>query len=142
MKLFFILAAAIALGLTSVIAAKPVPSGAIANPTGDVSLGGAVTFAYTVDDLPGNANPRIQVLCYQDVPFDYAYPDGSIHTQTDPLVYGEAGPADQAFLLGGGMSVWLLHGGAAECVATLYFWDFHPTQTFVPLAEVAFSAGG
>lgn len=146
-KLVLFLAAAVAaiLIVIPVGAAKPVPSGTIAIAAGsDLNLGGVVTFDVTVSDLPGNANPRIQVMCSQpdDVPFDYAFPDGSIHTHIDPLVYGEAGPAEQGFLLGGGMSVWLLHGGPAECVATLYFWTFHPVQEFHELASVSFGAGG
>lgn len=140
-----LLAALAAILIVLPVSAKPVPSGTIAIAGGDLSLGGIVTFDYTVSDLPGNANPRIQVMCSQPdaVPFDYAFPDGSIHTQTDPLVYGEAGPASQEFLLGGGMSVWLLHGGDAECVATLYFWgQVQGQQTYFPLANVSFGASG
>ena len=89
-----------------------------------VKLGDWVTFTYSVPD--GVRSPRIQVMCYQN----------------GALVYGEAGTAGQSFLLGGGSSQWLVVGGAAECVATVYEWDFKPVQTFVPYASVPFSAGG
>ena len=89
----------------------------------DPHLGDWVTFTTS---YPGTvSSPRVQVMC----------------TQGGVLVYGEAGPASQSFLLGGGMSLWLMGGGAADCVATLYEWDWHPQQTFVPYATYAFHAG-
>jgi hypothetical protein len=122
-------------------AAKPVPSGTIAIAAGyTAALGEDLLFDFTADI--GNQNPRIQVNCYQAGAVTSENPTG--------LVYGEARDAEagssnnsQPFApLGGASSDWLTTGGPAECVATLYFWDFHPTQTFVPLAEIAFSAGG
>src|SRR5688572_10558127 len=89
----------------------------------DVALGDWVTFRTT---NVTSRSPRIQVMCYQN----------------GALVYGEAGPADQAFLLGGGMSQWLMAGGEADCEATVYEWDWHPQQTFVPFATTTFHAGG
>lgn len=106
-------------------AAPGVPSGSLALNELSPSLGDEVTFAYAVAQLPKSANPRIQVLCYQG----------------DVLVYGEAGPAWQVFLLGGASSPWLQVGGAASCVATLYYWQFHPRQVFHHLASITFEAG-
>ena len=122
-------------------AGKPVASGTIVLDQAAPALGDWVTFTTTTANL-GGQNPRVEIDCYQAVPFDYSWPDGSVHTQTDPLVFASAAPANDAQLLGGGGSVWLYHGGPAECVATLYYWDFHPVQTFVPLASISFSAGG
>lgn len=106
--------------------AKAAQGGTIVLDQASSSLGDTVTFTTTTSGLKGNQAPRIQVMCYQG---------------TD-LVYGEAGPASQGFLLGGAGSVWLTNGGPAHCVATLYYWGFHPTQTFVPLASTEFDAGG
>lgn len=90
----------------------------------DPHLGDWVTLSYSV---PANvSSPRIQIVCYQG----------------GALVYGEAGPATQSFLLGGAASQWLTNGGAATCTATLYQWDWHPTVTFVPYASIDFTAGG
>lgn len=106
-------------------------------------LGQPLLFAYTTDGLHGNQKPRIQIMAYQDV-------DGD--GNANDLVYGEARDADpvaggvnrQPFdPLGGGSSLWLQRGGPAHCVATLYYWDWHPVQTFVPLAEpIEFDAAG
>ena len=90
------------------------------NPT----LGQYQTFTYVV---PNVKSPRIQVVCTQ----------GALG-----VVYAEAQPADQAFFLGGGASVWKTVGGSASCVATLYSWDFNPTQVFVSYASVSFTAAG
>jgi hypothetical protein len=120
-----------------VSAAKPAPpNGTIAVAAGsDLSLGGVVTFDYTVSGGVNECYPygsnkcaRIQVLCFQ----------------AGVIVYGEAQMAPfHSFLLGGGSSDWKTNGGAVVCEATLYYWDFHPTQTFVPLAEpVLFVAEG
>ena len=97
-------------------------------------LGQPLAFDITTDGLKGNQKARVQIMAYQAVTEDN--PDG--------IVYGEARPAGEDFTpLGGGSSEWLTNGGSAECVATLYYWDFHPTQTFVPLADpITFSAAG
>ena len=107
-------------------AVKPIPSGSLSLNQVAPRLGEYVTFTWSVDHLPGWATPRIQVICSQD----------------DVVVYGEAGPAWQSFLLGGGSSDWLTNGGPAVCVATLYYWQFHPSQIFHPLDSVTFAAGG
>jgi hypothetical protein len=144
MKRIILVAAALAaiLIVLPVGAAKPVPTGTIAIAAGsELFLGDTVTFDYTVSDI-GNHDARIEVDCYQAVPFDYTDSNGVTHTQTDPLVYASAAPASDPVVLGGAGSVWLWHGGAAECTATLYYWNNHPSQMFVPLAEVSFSTGG
>lgn len=70
-------------------------------------------------------NPRIEVLCYQ----------------SGALVYGEAGGVNDAFLLGGGGSIWLTNGGSADCVANLYYFGQHAgKQTYNKLASTNFSA--
>lgn len=121
----------------------PQQSGTISVAQGsDPRLGGEVSFDTTVSHLPGSADPRIEVRAYQDVPFDYTDSNGETHTQTDSLVFSAAAPASESFLLGGAGSVWLFHGGSAECEATLYYWDNHPEQRQVVLASVTFSAGG
>jgi hypothetical protein len=56
--------------------------------------------------------------------------------------YAAADSADASFVLGGGSSAWKSLGGPADCVATLYYWDWHPVQRFVPLASMSFAAGG
>jgi hypothetical protein len=89
------------------------------------TLGSSVEFATT---YPSNTkNPRIEVLCYQD---------GS-------LVYGEAGGVNDAYLLGGGGSLWKDKGGAADCRANLYYFGWKAgKQTYNRLATTTFSAGG
>ena len=112
------------------------------------SLGGTVTFAA---GYAGNTrDPRVEVLCYQ-------VSDPSGLALYDPargyLVYGETGDIGQAlgdgtsplgyngFLLGGGMSAWLLNGGSADCVANLfYFGQKAGKQTFNILASTSFAA--
>jgi hypothetical protein len=117
-------------------AAKPEPSGTLAiAPGSDLTLGGVVTFDYTVDDLPGWANPRIQVICYQ----------------AGVVVYGMALNADpangvptataQPFVLGGGSSDWLTNGGFAECEAILFYFDNRVDFQHV-LDSLSFVAGG
>ena len=72
-------------------------------------------------------NPRIEVLCYQG----------------GELVFGMAGSTTYEFLLGGGGSLWLWGGGAAECTANLFYFGQHAgQQTYNRLATTSFSAGG
>lgn len=72
-------------------------------------------------------NPRIEVLCYRG----------------GTLVFGLAGGVDYDFLLGGGGSAWKDAGGAAGCVANLYYFGWKAgKQTYNRLATVSFSAGG
>jgi hypothetical protein len=112
------------------------------------SLGRTVTF---VAGYPSNTkNPRVEVDCYQQT-------DPSGLALYDPthgyLVYGETGDIGQAlgdgtsplgyngFLLGGGMSAWLLNGGSADCVASLFYFGQHAgSQTYNVLATKSFGA--
>jgi hypothetical protein len=89
------------------------------------ALGSTVTFSV---GYPNNVNnPRVEVLCYQ----------------AGELVFGMAGAVDYEFLLGGGGSTWKDRGGAAECVANLYYFSWkRNTPTSTTLASTSFSAGG
>ena len=88
-------------------------------------LGSWVTFT-TV--YPGNVKtPRVEVVC----------------SQNGALVYGEAGSTGDAFLLGGGGSLWLNAGGSASCVANLYYFTWNGGQPgTVYLASTSFNAAG
>lgn len=143
MKALLLVAIGLALlvGSASAIAAPPVDSGTLTLLTPAPSLGQPAVFEYTlaghVNECPNggtNKCARIQVVC--DQPVSPINPDG--------VVYGEAKPAihPTVFVLGGGSSEWLQVGGPASCIATLYYWDFHPQQTFVPLASVSFTSDG
>jgi hypothetical protein len=92
----------------------------------DPHLGGTVTFTATYPK--SSKNPRIQVMC----------------SQAGVLVYGEAGASDQAFLLGGGSSLWLANGGPASCVVDSFdlVWNGNNMQEVTWIAEVAFDAAG
>jgi hypothetical protein len=87
------------------------------------SLGSSVTFRTVI---PQNVNnPRVEVLCYQN----------------GALVYGEGGSPTDAFLLGGGGSLWRSTGGAASCVANLYYFTWKGGQpATVYLATTSFDA--
>jgi len=87
-------------------------------------LGDGVTFNATYPKTLEHYGVRIQVLCYQN----------------GTLVYGEAKPWDQQFLLGGAMSTWFLANGDADCVADLYYWSYNGSQKFNFLAEAQFHA--
>ena len=89
------------------------------------SLGSTITFATSYPRTV--KNPRIEVLCYQG----------------GELVFGMAGSTTYEFLLGGGGSLWLWGGGAAECTANLFYFGQHAgQQTYNRLATTSFSAGG
>lgn len=91
------------------------------------NLGDTVTFAVAYPKSAEKYGPRIQVMCYQG----------------DDLVYGEAGPYYQGFLLGGAGSIWLYtNNGPAHCVADLYYWSYQGGQKFNWLASTEFDAGG
>lgn len=91
------------------------------------ALGDSVTFAVTFPKSAEKFGPRIQVACYQ----------------ADVLVYAEAGPYYQYFLLGGSSSDWLnISNGPAHCVADLYYWSYQGGQKFNWLASTEFDAGG
>ena len=89
-------------------------------------LGGQVTFTVTYPDQV--KYPRIAVRCYQD----------------GVMTYAEAGTYDHVFLLGGGWSVWLEHGGPAACTAELFYivWHGNNTQEVFSLAWTSFDAAG
>lgn len=90
------------------------------------ALGDSVTFSVTYPKSVEKYGPRIQVMCYQG----------------DMLVYGEAGPYYQAFMLGGAGSIWVYSSpGPAHCVADLYYWSYQGGQKFNWLASVEFDAG-
>ena len=89
-------------------------------------LGDSVTFGVSFPRSAQKYDPRIQVLCYQN----------------GDLVYGEAGPYYQEFLLGGAMSLWFLGDGAASCHADLYYWSYQGSQKFNLLASTEFDAAG
>ena len=112
--------------LIALLLARPGPSGSLYLDQCDPVLGDVVTFTWQVSNLPGWAEPRIQVVCYQGT----------------TLVFGTAAPANDPVLLGGAASDWRTNGGPAECIATLYYWRFHPRQEFNLLANNSFSARG
>jgi hypothetical protein len=97
---------------------------------GTPALGNTLSFNYVL--VENVKSPRIQVVCTQD--------SGAT------IVYAEAKPANESFTLGGGSSLWLNDGtrshDSAQCVATLYEWDFQPVQTFVSYAVTSFTAAG
>ena len=92
----------------------------------DPHLGGDVTFTVTYPDQV--KDPRIAVRCYQD----------------GVMTYAEAGTYDHVFLLGGGWSVWLEHGGPANCTAELFYivWNGNNPQEVFSLASTSFDAAG
>lgn len=131
--------AAIVGGLGAVSVAKaqtgnPPPDGppSISLTTPDPALGVTIYFAATAPERTSKKfDIRVQVLCYSQV--------------DDVLIYGEAGPWDLGFLLGGGSSDWLNDRPteAVHCVATEYYWSkVHGLQTFNWLAETEFDAAG
>ncbi len=133
----FALAAAILLAATPAFAGKPgvgsssTDSVALATINGMPAagltphLGDTVTFSYNL--MENVKSPRIQVVC----------------SQNGTMVYGEAYSAiGNSFMLGGSSSTWLSVGGPASCVATLYSWNYTPTQTFVSYASMSFNALG
>jgi hypothetical protein len=97
----------------------------------DVALGDTVTFRTTgvTNDCGKNYGPRclrVELVCSQS---------------GTPVYMGDAN-ADQQFLLGGGISQWVTNGGAADCVATLYYYSSFNPVTRVNLATAPFSAAG
>ena len=133
LALLLTLAVCLGVGASAANAAKVTPSISLNTVSGGAgalttqpALGTWVTFNTVV---PTNVkNPRVEVLCYQN---------GS-------LVYGEAGGATDAFLLGGGGSLWLYGGGGpASCVANLYYFgQVQGQSTAIYLATTSFDAAG
>ena len=64
------------------------------------------------------------------------------YTRPARTVYGEAGPWTQQFLLGGGMSIWLLQEGPAHCIVDLHYWSYRGHQQFNWLASTEFTPWG
>lgn len=95
-------------------------------PGSQLKLGGLVWF--DVADVPRTKNPpRIEILAY-------AKTNGQ-------LVYGEARDVTQMpFTLGGSSSVWVWNPMDVHCIANLYWWSFHPTETYNFLASCSFDA--
>jgi hypothetical protein len=90
-------------------------------------LGDSVTFSVTFPKSVEKNGARIQLVCYQG----------------ETVVYGEAGPYNTTFLLGGSSSEWLnTSNGPAHCVADLYYWSYQGGQKFNWLASTEFDAGG
>jgi hypothetical protein len=131
--LFLSLAVCAGVGASTAGAGKVTPSISLASVSSNTAasttqptLGSSVTFNTTI---PSNVkNPRVEVLCYQN----------------GALVYGEAGAPTDAFVLGGGGSIWLYEGGgAANCVANLYYFgQVNGQSASIYLATTTFDAAG
>jgi hypothetical protein len=96
--------------------------GAAAPLSPTTKLGDSLTFATTVQSMPGWQYPMVAVSCYQDV-----NGDGVVDTSiTGPdVVYTELAKPSASFTLGGYSSIWTLRGGGdATCRADLdsYGW--------------------
>jgi hypothetical protein len=112
--------------------ASATPKSAVSDPSitldqSDPHLGGVVTF--TVRYPTKVKSPRVAVRCYSA--------DGT-------LIYAEAGPYDQSFLLGGASSDWLTVGGPAHCTGELFYfvWNGNQPQQYYSLAWTSFDAAG
>lgn len=129
-----------ALAATAIVAALAVPGFVSAKRgghnaaalTGEMSindstptLGEVVSFTVT---YPGTAKaPLVSVVC----------------SQGGTPVFSSVVPATDAQVLLGGMSSnWLETGGAADCEATLFEWDWKPVQTPIVYASMSFQAEG
>ena len=88
------------------------------------TVGDSVTFSSTYPSKLDHYGVRIQVVC----------------SRSGEVLYGEAGPKDQAFLLGGASSRWLTVGGPASCKADLYYWSYQGKQEFNLLATTSFDS--
>jgi hypothetical protein len=108
----------------------PTPTYTISLNQANPRLGDWVTFSYS--QVPHVKDLRVEIICSEMI------------SGVNTLVYGEAGPADQSFLLGGAGSLWLYEypTTSVACLATLYSWDFHPSETFIAYAKTTFSAAG
>jgi hypothetical protein len=113
-------------------AGKPIPTGTIDAPIGDVRYLGVIEFPYTFN-VNGKAQARIAVECFQDGESVY-----QMHINPDPETNIEG---TYPYVLGGGTSRWWLNGGGeADCTAELFYWKFHPDYAYVPLDSVEFHA--
>lgn len=129
---FTLMATVLAVGAVHATSNRtPTPSTiTLSQPTGAAAtadwphLGDWVNFTVTYPKSVNKYGVRIQVICYQN----------------GNLVYGEAGPYTQSFLLGGASSEWQQLGGPADCVADLYYWSYNGGQKFNWLASADFVA--
>lgn len=93
-------------------------------------LGQPLNFIVTTDGLKGNQVPRVEIKAYDP--------------NTNALIYGTAEDVT-ALPFGslGFISQWSQQGGPAHCTALLYYFDNHPTQHQVALADLLeFDAAG
>ena len=100
-------------------------TGSISVNQADPRLGDWVDFTTVVPS--GVANPRVQIMCYQN----------------DVLTYAMADTNTTSFELGGGSSAWRTNGGAALCTADLFEWKYLKTAhaEYVVYATSVFAAG-
>jgi hypothetical protein len=107
----------------------------------ELRLGGTVGFVTDPQGLAGWEHPMVGVWCYQDRNGDSAVSvDG---TNNADLVYAELRTAGVDLQLGGGGSIWLWNGGAAECLGVLYAYGWRGGQEYTrSLASVGFHAAG
>jgi hypothetical protein len=95
--------------------------GAAAPVSPTTKMGDSLTFATTVQSMPGWQYAMVAVSCYQDVSGD-----GVINTSiTGPdVVYTQLDKPSASFMLGGYSSPWLDRGGDALCRADLYSYGW------------------
>ena len=120
-------------------APTPPSGGTITLLTATPTLNQIVSFEYTVEGHESKYL-RIMVLCSQPVsvtnPNGTVYGTSALAAHPTTFLMGQYGPND-------GPSEWQQVGGPADCEATLYYSNpQHPSLAFVPLATVAFQAGG
>ena len=108
-------------------AGPPASTGTLSLDQSAPSLGDTVTYTFTFEGTKNN-DVMVATVC----------------SQGGTPVFSTIWPAENgaATLLGGVASNWLENGGPADCVAYLFYWDRHPVQTEVRLAEIAYAAGG
>ena len=96
-------------------------------PYSDLKLGGYAGFETNAVGLAGWEYPMVAVWCYQ----------------SGNLVYMALDKPGAEFLLGGGGSLWLTNGGAANCEADLYAYGWKGGQESIRnLANTTFDATG
>jgi hypothetical protein len=93
----------------------------------DLKLGGYVGFDTNSVGLAGWEYPMVAVWCYQN----------------GDLVFGALDKPGAEVLLGGGGSIWLTNGGAANCRADLDAYGWKGGQESIrKLADTTFDAAG
>jgi hypothetical protein len=115
--------------------------GAAAPLSPTTKLGDSLSFATTVQSMPGWQYPMVAVTCYQDV-----NGDGVVNTSiTGPdIVYAQLDKPSASFMLGGYSSPWLDRGGTALCRADLdsYGWKSGVEYTQVLASTSNWQSGG